>query len=228
VEKIKKDLPSSPDPANIIAGPNLISYSKIIKINPGSHETNTRSSSAYHNAPAIPFQIPLPQPNVPGNNLINDAAKEEIICDNDETNNQNNECNSSFVSSIDEAKESSEDDSDRIAHIISSTLPISCNRKKLDGGDIILLDTSMPVKSNTSSTTEVSKSTTTKLQTIIPGINGSKPLLSPSNVKPSTKTSPNYCCDMCNVIVNSAAQLTQVIKDYIIYFWMFFVILAKI
>ena len=224
-DKIKKDLTSSPNPANTIADLNLTSYSTSIKINPVSHETITSSSSAYDNDPDTPFQILLPQPNLRGSKLINVAAKEELVFDNDETNNQSNECNSSFVSSIDEAKESSEDDSDRISHIISCTIPISCNRKTLKGGDSILSDTSIPGKSNTSSTTEVSKSSTTKQHTIIPGLNGSKTLLSSSNVKILTKTSPNYCCEMCNVIVNSAAQLTQVIKGYIICFWMFLLFL---
>ena len=177
---------------------------------PGSLKMSTTSSTAFQDLPVIHFPISLPQEVVQVDNSINDTSNPTVL-DHDNLNSQSHDCNVSFVSSSDEAKESSEADSERISNdLVDSTL-ISSNIKKLEGADISLLDTIKTMNGNSLTAVDSPRSPTAIKNPVIASTIISKPL-PPNMGKVSSKTSPTYSCDMCNVIVNSPAQLTQVIK----------------
>ena len=115
------------------------------------------------------------------------------------------DCNTSIISSKIEDKECSPDVSINSATTINSTsTPISTKRNVLEVTDLALLD---PVKSKAVHTSENPMSPTSKQYPTLIGIQNPK---LQSGYKSSNKTTPPHSCDLCNVIVNSAAQLTQV------------------
>ena len=171
---------------------------------------HTSSSIAGHDSTAISFSMQALHPiALPHNDTSIQEKLEGEKEDNGEgNNNYTNDCNTSFISSSDDAKESSEPESERVVNIGQSL----CSSKSiLDGATDDVIDNIIPMKNSTSNSMEVPKSPTTKQYTSTIGAISTKS--APQvNLKGLNKTAVAYSCDMCNVIVNSSAQLTQVIS----------------
>jgi hypothetical protein len=127
-DKHKKEPILNTDPHSSVTDASAITSSQNNTSQPSSPETNT--SSLFQDVPVIPFPMSMPQAIVPVDKSINDASNETVL-DNDNPTNSSHDCNVSFVSSSDEAKESSEADSERISNNPLDSSPISSNRKKL-------------------------------------------------------------------------------------------------
>ena len=133
---------------------------------------------------------------------LNDDRLGENVFDNCNV----DDCNISMISSKIENKERSPDVSiDSATNINSTSTPISTKRNVLEVTDLAVLD---PVKSKADHTSENPMSSTSKQYPTLIG-NQNNPKLQ-NGYKSSNKTTPPHSCDLCNVIVNSAAQLTQV------------------
>jgi len=208
-DKLRKDSTVSElDTGNTNADISSITHTQNTKGKSISIEANTSSLSAYHNATVIPFSIPMPQPiPLPSRKLMHDPTNETVLS-NDNGHNPGNDSNTSFVSSSDDARELSEIDSDRISHILPDSSSISSYRKKLERSNNTLLDPILAIKETALDNADVPRSPTAKQHPCVPETNCSK-LLGPNNFQSPSKTSLTHSCDMCNVIVNSAAQLTQ-------------------
>ena len=166
------------------------------KVNPSSIETNTSSFSPYNNMSIISLPKNRPQ-------TLNDDRPGEDVFDTCNV----DDCNISMISSKVEDKECSPDASINSGININSTsTPISTKRNVLKITDLAVLD---PVKSEAIHTSENPISPTSKQYPTLIG-NQNNPKLQ-NGYKSSNKTTPPHSCDLCNVIVNSAAQLTQVI-----------------
>lgn len=171
---------------------------------------DTSSSIAGHDSTPLSFSMQALHPiALPHNNT---SVQEKLAIakkDNGEGNNSyNNDCNTSFISSSDEAKESSEPESERV---LSIGQPLCSTKSILDGATDDVLDNMNPNKNSASNSVEAPKSPTTKQYPSTIGSISSKSA-SHVNLKCLNKTAVAYSCDMCNVIVNSSAQLTQVIS----------------
>ena len=186
---------------------SAMKHSNTLKNNTISVETKPSSSNTFQDIPVIPFQISLPQAAVPVDKPTNNAASGQRP-DNDIATHLNHDCNVSFVSSSDEAKESSEADSERISSTPLDSSLIPNSRTILEENEIALIDPLKPIKGNSLLTTETPRSPTGPKPTIT-AANASKSPPSLNGKVPNKIVSP-FSCDMCNVIVNSAAQLTQV------------------
>ena len=175
-----------------------------------SHESDDTSSSiAGHDSTAIPVPMQALHPiALPHNGKSIKGKLENAKEDNCEgNNNYNNNCNTSFISSSDEGKESSEPESERVVNI-GQTL---CSSKSiLEGATDDVINDINPMKNNNSNSIEVPKSPTSKQYPATIGAITSKSS-SHVNLKSLNKTAAAYSCDLCNVIVNSSVQLTQVI-----------------
>ena len=172
------------------------------KSNPSELQENSGSVSEYKTAAVIQFPKQLPN-----SNLVKNISNETVF-GNINGHKPANDCNTSFVSLSDDAREISEADSDQIANISLESSSISSSRKKLDRAKITRIDP-ITTKENTFDNVETPRSPTMKKHHDLPGTNCSKSL-GTSNSKTPNKTSLTQSCNMCNVIVNSAAQLTQV------------------
>ena len=171
---------------------------------------DTSSSIAGHDSTAISFSMQALHPiALPHNGKSIKEKLESAKEDNREGHkNYNNDCNTSFISSSDEAKESSEPESERVVSIVQTL----CSSKSiLEGATDDALNDIIPMKNDTSNSMEVPKSPTSKQY---PSTIGAIPSKSAShvNLKSLNKTAAANSCDLCNVIVNSSAQLTQVIS----------------
>ena len=171
---------------------------------------DTSSSIAGHDSTAISFSMQAPHPIALLHNGKSikgklESAKED---NREDHKNYNNDCNTSFISSSDEAKESSEPESDRAVNIGQ---PLCSSKSILEGATDDAINDINPMKNNTSSAMEVPKSPTSKQypSTIVAITSKSS---SHVNLKSLNKTAAANSCDLCNVIVNSSAQLTQVIS----------------
>ena len=169
---------------------------------------DTSSSVAGHDSTAISFSmqalhpIALPQKSIKGKL---ESAKED---NREGDKNYNNDCNASFISSSDEAKESSEPESERVVNIGQ---PLCSSKSILEGATDDALNDRIPMKNDTSNSMEVPKSPTSKQYPSTIGAITSKSA-SHVNLKSLSKAAAANSCDLCNVIVNSSAQLTQVIS----------------
>ena len=186
---------------------SAIKHSNTLKNNTISPETKPSSSNTFQDIPVIPFQMSLPQAVLAVDKPTSDAASGQRT-DNDIPTHLNHDCNVSFVSSSDEAKESSEPDSERVSSTPLDSSHIPNSRTILEGSEIALMDPLKPINGNSLITTEIPRSPTGPKPTIT-AANASKSPPSLNGKVPNKIVSP-FSCDMCNVIVNSAAQLTQV------------------
>ena len=186
---------------------NYLNHKKTPPISLQSDDTS--SSIAGRDSTAISFSMQALHPiALPHNDISIQEKLESAKEDNGEGNNSyNNDCNTSFISSSDEAKESSEPESERVQSIGQ---PICSSKSTLDGATADVIDNIIPMKNSTLNSMEVPKSPTTKQYTSSLGAISTKSA-SHVNLKCLNKTAVAYSCDMCNVIVNSSAQLTQVI-----------------
>ena len=188
---------------NSIVGPSLSTYSNESIRKPSSIETNTSSFSPYNNMSVVPLPSHLTLPTEEGN-------QEESAHDNTSMDNKKNDCNIPFTSSNVETKESSSEASTKHTTDVSSiSAPISCKRKSLEVENIVVLDPSKATNSNVVNLTDSPKSPTTKQYPIY---NTNSKSILPNSYKAASKILPAHSCYLCNVIVNSAAQLTQVVK----------------
>ena len=187
---------------NSIIDPSLASYSNETISKPSSIETNTSSFSPYNNMSVTPPPSHLSQ-------SMKDESNGESAYDNNKIGNDENDCNIPFISSNVETKASlSETNTKGATNVSSPSASISCKMKNLEVENIVVLDPVKAANSNLVNTTETPKSPTNKQYPIYS--TNSKSLL-PNNYKTASKITPTHSCYLCNVIVNSAAQLTQVI-----------------